>query len=96
MGPWPLPLRPRPRICMLVTVISSAAPSTHPLPPGLCSFVTIISWIPGHGASYLGASSPIPGARPLVQRLALGLLPAAAAAVSKQGPAGQLAEGCML
>lgn len=25
------------------------------------AFVTIISWIPGHGASYLGAGSPIPG-----------------------------------
>lgn len=25
------------------------------------SFVTIISWIPGHGASYLGSSSVIPG-----------------------------------
>ncbi|PRW05836.1 Adenine guanine permease AZG1 [Chlorella sorokiniana] len=25
------------------------------------AFVTIISWIPGHGASYLGSSSPIPG-----------------------------------
>lgn len=25
------------------------------------AFVTIISWIPGHSASYLGASSPIPG-----------------------------------
>ncbi|PSC75740.1 Adenine guanine permease AZG1 [Micractinium conductrix] len=25
------------------------------------TFVTVISWIPGHGATYLGASSPIPG-----------------------------------
>eukprot|EP00887_Chlorella_sp_A99_P001986 scaffold18.g1986.t1 len=25
------------------------------------AFVTIISWIPGHAATYLGASSPIPG-----------------------------------
>ena len=25
------------------------------------AFVTIVSWIPGHGASYLGAGSPIPG-----------------------------------
>ena len=24
-------------------------------------FVTVIAWIPGHGASYLGAGSPIPG-----------------------------------
>lgn len=37
------------------------------LPPSLTPphtptrFVTIISWIPGHGASYLGSSSPIPG-----------------------------------
>ena len=25
------------------------------------AFVTVIAWIPGHGASYLGASSAIPG-----------------------------------
>ena len=24
-------------------------------------FVTVIAWIPGHAASYLGANSPIPG-----------------------------------
>jgi adenine/guanine/hypoxanthine permease len=24
-------------------------------------FVTVIAWIPGHAASYLGSASPIPG-----------------------------------
>ncbi len=42
---------------------------TLPLPWGLPAssailFVTFISWIPDHEASYLGASSQIPGARP--------------------------------
>lgn len=31
------------------------------------AFVTIISWIPGHSASYLGASSPIPGGQSRLQ-----------------------------
>lgn len=44
-------------------------PVTYPLPWALSAssailFVTFISWIPDHEASYLGASSQVPGARP--------------------------------
>ena len=28
------------------------------------AFITVVSWIPGHAASYLGSGSPIPGAPP--------------------------------
>jgi hypothetical protein len=47
------------------------------------AFVTVISWIPGHGASYLGAGSSIPGGETRMEVSAWpGVLPAAAAAAA--------------
>lgn len=31
------------------------------------AFVTVIAWIPGHAASYLGAASSVPGEHPRAQ-----------------------------